>query len=326
MDVSDYRKEYAAELEKAAEGQTTYRDLVDESAPSRRAGRRRTAAEIATPTDADVTVAVAVLGDQDEHVSLRIASLRPIGISIDDDPDLIDQLLALLRDASEPVTLRKAVLSLLQEISFRMAAFPGKRPDYLEALRSIVDDLDTELRRRAIGILAREKDEYVQRRLLAGLDGTERALVPAAKAIQFLGYDVHAEYFPLLRQIVASPPSLAAKKEAVRLLVADPSSQDILAGLLGDKSERSDVRQVSAVALQSLAPNQFEAQARGIVLDDDEDDQVRATSISALTTFANPAALTDDVQLTQRVEELRGASSSRLVQQASKQFLSKQGG
>ena len=38
-----------------------------------------------------------------------------------------------------------------------------------------------------------------------------------------------------------------------------------------------------AVALQSLDPEEFERQARRIVLDDDEDDQLRALSLNALT-------------------------------------------
>ena len=59
----------------------------------------------------------------------------------------------------------------------------------------------------AIGILAREKDDYVQRRLVDGLEGRSKALVPAAKAIQFLAYDVHSEYFPIAKRIVEKPPN-----------------------------------------------------------------------------------------------------------------------
>ena len=45
----------------------------------------------------------------------------------------------------------------------------------------------------------------------------------------------------------------------------------------------------AAVALQSLDPGEFERQARRIVLDDDEDDQLRALALNALTYFGNPA-------------------------------------
>src|SRR5437667_255576 len=84
---------------------------------------------------------------------------------------------------------------------------------------------------------AGDEDEYVQRRLIEGLERRSKALVPAAKAVQLLGYDVHAEYFPLLRQIVRQPPTRAAKREAVRLLGADPASKQLLLDLFKDKRE-----------------------------------------------------------------------------------------
>jgi hypothetical protein len=189
--------------------------------------------------------------------------------------------------------------------------------------RAVIEDPDVRLRRRAIGILAREKDDYVQRRLLEGLERRSRALVPAAKAIQFLGYDIHAEYFPLLRRIIAQPPSRAAKREAVRLLAADPTAGDLLLTILNDRGEDPEVRRLSGIALQSLAPDRFEAEARRIVLDDDEDDDLRAMSITSLTHFANPAAMRQDDQLNRRIEQLRSESDSRPVQRATAGYLSK---
>ena len=222
-----------------------------------------------------------------------------------------------------PIDKRFAVLGLLQEISFRFVLFPAKRPDYLEALRSIIDDPDAQLRRRAIGILAREKDEYVQRRLVAGLKGESKALVPAAKAIQFLGYDVHADYFPLLKAIVADPPNRTAKKEALRILAADPSSSELLLGVLRDENEKPDVRRVSAIALQSVDPEELEVEARRILLDDGEDDELRAMSLNTLTYFANPAALSQDDELAREVERLRAGSTSKQLKQATTAYISK---
>lgn len=324
MDVSDYRKHYAAQLEQAAEQRTSFRDLLAESTS---AEKRRPALGDAAGAgdDGDLVAALVVLGDKDQDVQLRVSALRAIGMDIDERPELIDRLLDLVRDDTEPAALRKAALTLLQQISFRMVAFPGKRPAYLAALRSIVDDKDAELRQRVIGILAREKDEYVQRLLLEGLEHRSKALVSPAKAIQFLGYDVHAEYFPLLRQIVERPPSRAAKGEAVRLLAADPSSKDLLTEILTDKSESPEVRSVSAIALQSLDPDRFEEQARRIVLDVDEDEQLRATSLSALTLFANPAASAEDAVFTRRVEELRETSASPQLKRATTSYVAKHG-
>lgn len=322
MDVPEYRRQVEAELEQAAQQQTSFRELLG----SRPAARRKMApAAAALQDDDDLTAAVEVLSDRSADLELQIAALQVININIEARPELIDTLLELLRDATAPADLRRAILNVLQQISFRMVLFPGKRSDYLATLRSIIEDPDAQLRRRAIGILAREKDEYVQRRLIEGLEQRSRALVPAAKAIQFLGYDVHAEYFPMLRRIIEQPPSRAAKREAVRLLSADPASTDLLVTILNDKHENPEVRRTAAVALQSLAPDRFEAQARRIVLDDDEDDELQAVSISALTQFANPAALRQDDQLNRRIGQLRAESGSRQVQQATAGYLSKQG-
>jgi hypothetical protein len=325
MDAAEYRRQYEAELEQAAEQEVSFRDRLNRStAPSGR--RNRGFATTAEPSDADdLRAAVAVVRDGESDEQLRSAALQVISLNIDEHPELIDTLLELLLDSDLPADQRIAVLNLLQEVSFRMVSFPAKRPDYLAALRSIIEDPDAQLRRQAIGILAREKDAHVQQRLIDGLEGRSKALVPAAKAIQFLGYDVHAEYFPLLRKIVEHPPSLAAKKEAVRLLAADPSSKDLLLEILKDKDESPEVKLISAIALQSLAPNEFEKQARRIVLDDDEDDQLRALSLNALTYFANPAVLSQDEALTRRVEQMRKESTSRQLKKATAGYMAKYG-
>jgi hypothetical protein len=322
MDISEYRRQFEEELEQAAR-QPTFRDLV---ARSRQAAESRAAvASQGGAADDDLTAAIAVLGDDEADEQLRFAALQVISSAVDERPDLIDTLLEVLRDTARPAAVRIAVLDVLQQISFRMVGFPAKRPDYLAALRSVVDDSDAELRQRAIGILAREKDEYVQRRLLDGLEGKSAELVPTAKAIQYLGYDIHAEYFPLLRQIAENPPTPEARTEAVRLLAADPSSAGLLATILGNRDENPDVRRLSAIGLQSADPDQFQEHARRIVLDDNEDDQLRAVSITALTHFADPEALSGDGELTERIQQLRAESSSPEVKQATAGYLSRHG-
>jgi hypothetical protein len=321
MDASEYRRQYAAELERAAQQQPTFQDLLENSrsAAPREMGM---GADVTPQDDDDLPAAVAVLRDADADEQLRSAALQIVSFHVPEQPELFDTLLELLRDADLGEDRRIAILKALQRLDFRMGMFPAKRPDYLATLRSIVDDPGARLRERVIGILAREKDEYVQRRLLEGLEEPSEALVPPEKAIKFLSYDVHAEYFSTLRRMVEDPPNEAAKKEAVRLLAADPSSTDLLLGVLNDKSERSDVRTTSAIALQAVAPSQFQEQARRVVLDDDEDDQLRAVSISALSHFADPSALREDAELTRRVEQLGAESGSQDVKQATEAYMS----
>jgi hypothetical protein len=322
MDVPDDRSQYEAELDRVAREQVRFRDLADRKG---RATRDAAAAPRAPADDDDLAAAEAVLRDPEAEPRLLTEALAVIAVKVEDRPELVDLLLELLADQRVPTDLREEVLDVLQQISFRIVLFPAKRPNYLATLRSIVDDPDARLRRRVIGILAREKDEYVQRRLLEGLEHRSRALVPPSKAIQFLGYDLHAEQFPLLRRIVQRPPSRAAKREAVRLLAADPAASDLLAALLDDPHEHPDIRRAAAVALQALAPDQFLERARRIVLAGEEDDELRALSVSALTLFANPAELGDDTELGQRIQQLHAESGSQQVRQATATYMARHG-
>jgi hypothetical protein len=325
MDVPEYRRQVEAEAEAAARTEPAFKKVLRNARESGRADGGALAASTATDGD-DLSTALAVLADSDASDEAFTAALQAMSLEVDDHPELIDALLEYLREAGHPSGRRLTVLNLLQEISFRMVGFPAKRPEYLAVLRSIIEDPDSQLRRVAIGILAREKDDHVQRRLVDGLEGTSKALVPAAKAIQFLAYDVHSEYFPIAKRIVDRPPDQAAKVEAVRLLAADPSAKDLLVRILEDRAEKLEVKMAAAVALQSLDPKEFERQARRIVLDDDEDDQLRALSLNALTYFGNPAAQSEDEELARRVETLNSVSRSRSVKTAAAGYLAKRGG
>lgn len=311
MDVSEYRRRVEAELEKAARDQVSSRDLL--------AGAR------ASGDEDDLTAALGVLDGPDAEPALRNAALQVVALHVDDRPELFDTLLELLRDTGRPLDERLAVLSTLQQIAIRIVGLPEKRPLYLDALRSLVDDPSAELRRQAIAILAREKDEYVQRRLLDGLEKRSKPLVPAAKAIQLLGYDVHAEHFPLLRRIVEDPPNRAAKIEALRVLAADPSSGDLLLAVMQDTDENPEVRRIAAVALGSAAPDDVQRPARRIALDDGEDDQLRALALTMLSLFADPETLSGDDELNRCVDRLRAESGSRTVKQASAAFIARRG-
>ncbi|OLT00524.1 hypothetical protein BJF90_35020 [Pseudonocardia sp. CNS-004] len=155
--------------------------------------RRRLEAELASDRghEADQateapTAALASALDPAADPEARAAALRFAASAIGETPGLVTPLLTLIADSDQPIGLRTEALVLVQEFSFRSVALPGVRPDFLATLRGLVDDPDMDLRRRVIGVLAREKDEFVQRRLLDGLEGRTPALVPAAKAIQYL--------------------------------------------------------------------------------------------------------------------------------------------
>lgn len=263
------------------------------------------------PSAEEASAALALLGDHEASHGDRSGALRTVGFALRRDPDLFDRLIEVLLDDGLPVAAREAVLRTLQDQAFRLTQMPNKRPGYLNALRSMIEVPDMGLRRKVVGILAREKDEFTQRRLIDGLEGSKPPLVPPSKAIQFLAYDVHPEHIPLLRQLVERPPSRAAKREALRALAADPSSADLLATTLADRSEAADVRRISALGLRSLAPERFEAAALVIAADATEDEQLRAMSITGLG-LSDPQPTTATEEIDQLVDDLQSGATGQM--------------
>jgi HEAT repeat protein len=320
MDASKYRKQYTEELGRAAAKKADYRDFLDKSKP---ASKRLKALKDRTGlrTEDELTDSVNLIRDQEEDPEIRASALRAIGRDIGNSHELMDMVLALLRDEAEPREVRISALQVLQMLGFTSPGFASWRPEYLAALRSIVDDKDTRVRQQAIQILALLKDEYVQRRLREGLEKPSKALVSPEKAIQLLGQDIHAGLYPLLKKIIKRPPNPAAKEEAVRLLAGDPASKELLIGLLNNKRQPIKIRTLSAVALQSLAPSEFTEQAKQIVTDDTEDYRLRLTSLSGLTHFADPTSLKRDPEFNEHIQQLRDKSTSMQLRDAAARYL-----
>jgi hypothetical protein len=272
----------------------------------------------AEPAEASAEDALAMARDAGTDTGRRLAALRTAVSGIGATPGVVTQLFELLTDSGQPAELRRGVLVVLQELSFRAVALPGLRSDLLGALRGLVQDPDIELRRRVIGVLAREKDEFVQRLLLDGLKGQDPVLVPPAKAIQYLGYDIHAEYFPILRRILDRPPDQDTAKEAIRVLAADPGATELLLERLRDRSQPSDERRLCAVALQTSRPDVLAAEARALVADGSEDEQLRAFALSVLTHLA--AGHASDAELAAQVARLAEQARSPELRQASADF------
>ena len=236
----------------------------------------------------------------------------------------LQESLNILRDPKQPIKVRLAALQSLQAATFSVIEFEPYREDYFATLRELVDDPDAELRQRVLGILAREKDGYVQKRLLEGLQDTSKALVPPEKALQLLSYDVHADAYPAAREILNAPPNPEAKREALRLLSADANSAPVFEKLLRDKDEDRDIRQISAAALQAVKPKRFQEQARELLLDDKEYDDIQATALTALAQFGDEKVVAKDQKLLDRVDELEKAKSTK-VKKTAKRFLTRYG-
>ena len=222
-------------------------------------------------------------------------------------PELTPQdQLRILGDKTESASARRGALQALQQLAFKVPQFAEIRPAFIEVLRTVIDDPDAQLREQAIEALAQEKDEYVQRRLLEGLRHEGKKLVDDQKAIQFLGYDVHAEHYPILRKLAQDSPDAGTRREAVQALAADPQSANLLYDIYDNKTEDEDVRNSSASALMNVAPEKFEERAKQAVVDESDSENVRAASLTALTYFS-PEAIEKDKDFVEQVKNVEAA-------------------
>jgi hypothetical protein len=282
-----------------------------------RKGRSKSAA----PRSARAAVSIGT--NTKNPVSQRVAAIAESPTAIYESDSNLQAMLTVLRNKDEPVKVRLATLQALQAASFSVVAFESCRSDYIAALREVAQDPDPELRQRALGLLARDRDGFAQQKLLDGLRDPAKALVPPEKALQLLSYDVHAEAYPLARAIVSKPPNETARREALRLLAADAASAPLFEKILRDKDEPSELRQISAAALNALKPQRLQSVAREIVLDSSDHDDIQATSLTALTQFGGEQAATDPA-LRKRVDRLSGAGSAK-VKQSARRYLDKFG-
>jgi hypothetical protein len=272
---------------------------------------------------ADVgTRALSIATNKKKTVQERIAALGQAPLAVSGGGDNLESIMGVLRDTSEPIEVRLAAFQALQAASFSVVAFQSCQADYRATLRKVAEDANPELRQRVLGALAREKDAFAQKKLLEGLQNPEKALVPPEKALQLLGYDEHAGAYKAARAIVDNPPNPEAKREALRLLAADPTAKSIFQKVLLDKNELRENRQISASALHALDPEKMQALARNIVLDSSDYDDIKATSLTALTQFGDNTALAGDQTLRQSVDQLQ-TQGSEMLQQSAGQFLRK---
>jgi hypothetical protein len=259
-----------------------------------------------------------------ETVKARVAAMAEVPLAVCESDKDLQSMLSVLRDQAQPIEVRLAALQSVQAASFSVVAFESCRSDYIATLRKVATDPDLEMRQRVLGILAREKDGFAQRKLLQGLESPEKALVPPEKALQLLSYDIHAEAYPIARKIVNNPPNEDAKREALRLLAADARSAPVFEKLLRDKNETAEIRQISAAALQGLKPEKLQESARKILLDDSDYDEIKATSLTALTQFGDAAAVAKDQTLKTHVDRISSKGGAK-VKRTARQFISKYG-
>jgi hypothetical protein len=233
-------------------------------------------------TEEEIRDLFQLVDDKSKKWDYRALALVKTGTALLEDEEIFDKVLLLLQDQKEDSRFRLEVLDFLKQSNFIEATFNKYMPKYLNVLRELVDDPDAAIRDDVMAVLAKKNDEYVQRRLEEGLKNPQKALVPPERAIQLLGYDIHANQYPLLREIVKNPPNQLAKIEAVRILAVDPDSKDLLLSLLKDKSELKQVRSYSALGVQEFDPEQYIGFAKSAIKDRKEYDDLKSLILVSL--------------------------------------------
>jgi hypothetical protein len=249
----------------------------------------------------------------------------PAPVRVPKDIDDVQRQLKVLCNTKRPIEVRMEALQALGAAAFSVANFESVNADYIAALREVSTDSHEQLRRRALGILTRNKDGFAQKKLLAGLKDPAKALLPPEKALQLLGNDVHSEAYAVARAIVKRPPNEEAKREALRLLAADTKSAPLFEKVLRDKKELRENRQLAASALHSLKPDKLQQQALKILKDQEDYPDIKATSLTALEQFGDDAALGKDRALMQSVTRFKSSKAPAKYKQTARRFLSKFG-
>ena len=288
---------------------------------AKKKSKAKVKAKAKKPAAASTSSYWAAVSSSKKTTKQRIDALSRLPAALCEDRTKFNEVLAILRDTTQSSSLRRATLQIIQSASFSAPNFEVCRPDYLATLRALVTDPDLELRQRALGMLAREHDGSTQRLLVDGLEEPSRAVVPPEKALQLLGYDIHTDVYAIARKIAANPPNEAARIEALRLLGADTASVPMFEAMLQDKKEKVDARRLAASALQALVPDKLQGYARDIVQDETDDDDVKATSLTALTDLGHAGTVSD--ALYQSVDKIRSKSKSTALKQSARRFIDK---
>jgi len=293
-------------------------------AKKRKAAKKAKSAKSAA-TKTALRSAMSVATSARRTVKQRVAAMAAAPLAVVESDKDLQAMLNVLRDKNEPAEVRLAAMDSLATAAFSVIAFEPCRKDYVAALREVAQDPNADIRESALGLLAGQKDGFAQKKLLEGLQNPDKALVPPEKALQLLSYDVHTEAYSVARDIVSKPPNDNARREALRLLAADATSAPLFEKLLRDKDELREIRQIAASALHALKPEKLQEHARAILLDKSDYDDIKATSLSALTEFGDDETIGKDKALLKSVDRLSAGKAPSRYKQSARRFLSKYG-
>lgn len=270
--------------------------------------------------EASIGKATEILRDRNAGSGPRMLALSRLQYAIAQNEELARYVLQLLADTENDPELRKSAHRAIQALTFSPEMFNLLRPQIMDVYRGLVTEKNQEIRESAITFLAQEKDEFVQRVLLDGLNNPASALIPEEFAVHLLGYDTHANVFPVLRRILSTSGNNKSRAEAAYLLGDDPESKELLLTVFNNKRERFDVRKSSLLSLKNLSTDDFFSMARQTALNNNENESLRAISFNALMD-APVTSKKSETEFRKVVKEMTKTLSSKELNEAARAYL-----
>jgi len=272
----------------------------------------------------DIQRSLGIFRDNSNPEELRSYALSGIANQAFSNKDIMKETIQALKDGEGSGAIALTAMTILQSAEISSPTlYENNSADYKDALRSIIDHENKNLRASALEILALEKDEYVQRRLIESLEDAKRMIIEPEVAIQLLSYDLHADHFPVLRKIAKEAPNNAAKKEAIRNLGTDEEAKDILVEVIADAQEDPETRHAAATAFHCLHPEIATEQSKKIITEEEGEhlDELKTALLNTLIFLEKepdrgevaPRTITDEKSKDDFVEKLsnmKGSSKS----------------
>lgn len=180
----------------------------------------------------------------------------------------IDELISVLSGADATAREKEKALHTLETISVFSPVMPVKNPEFVNALRGLLDEPDTNLRRKAFADLTVMKDAVAQERLLKELESDKpegEKLLPTHEIISLLGQDEKVLTKSLLQKIAQNPPDKKSLIEVVRHIPADDDSVEMLLSIMEDNSNPLELRSMIPNMINNVSPTSFIKSAKKIM-------------------------------------------------------------
>jgi hypothetical protein len=292
MDIEAHRRQYLEELQASA------------SARSQRvsAAALADAAKAARPDSARLIETIEALTLEDETFDADVRAL-----------------LDTLADEKVPTPSRLAALRQLGAAEFKPRRFAAFHAEFIALLRKLAVSRDKDIRAAALERLTLTNDRHAQKLLRESLENLRKPLLPAAKAVQLLARDDHSAAKPLFRDLAANATG-KVREEALRALASDAKSAPLFESIAANKDEAVPIRQIAAVNLKNTSATRFAKFARKLVLDDQDDDQLRAAAVSAITHTSDVASKVVTPRFASAVKSVGSATKSRALKSSISRF------